>query len=215
MLLILIHKEHIMNKKHTRFTLTTLPMTAAVIATLLASGCSSSPEQRLAKLQQAEYEQRVKDRNQSFRAAPDWYLQSEVSTLQGTLGRGTSFSRDMQAAVDNAMLMAQLELARNTQALVSEQVKMHRRNNLLTGEARMLLETTADRYLPEVDVAGSTVLNREIIRERDGFRAYILLHLDVAERDQERMAQAALDRAHRELMERNARYRAEQAALAQ
>ncbi|MEE2003012.1 hypothetical protein QWY20_16255 [Alkalimonas sp. MEB108] len=204
-----------MNKKHTRFTLTTLPMTAAVIATLLASGCSSSPEQRLAKLQQAEYEQRVKDRNQSFRAAPDWYLQSEVSTLQGTLGRGTSFSRDMQAAVDNAMLMAQLELARNTQALVSEQVKMHRRNNLLTGESRMLLETTADRYLPEVDVAGSTVLNREIIRERDGFRAYILLHLDVAERDQERMAQAAMDRAHRELMERNARYRAEQAALAQ
>lgn len=204
-----------MNTKQSRFTLTALPMTAAVITVLLASGCSSSPEQRLAKLQQAEYDQRVKDRNQSFRAAPDWYLQSEATTMQGTLGRGTSFSRDMQAAVDNAMLMAQLELARNTKALVSEQVKMHRRNNLLTGEARMLLETTADRYLPEVDVAGSTVLNREIIRERDGFRAYVLLHLDVTERDQERMAQAALNRAHRELMERNARYRAEQAALAQ
>lgn len=196
-------------------TLTTrLSLAAVVTATLLATGCSSSPEKQLAKLQQAEHEQRVKDRNQSFRSAPDWYLQSEVTTMQGIMGRGTSFSRDMQAAVDNAMLMAQLELARNTKALVSEQVKMHRRNNLLTGEARMLLETTADRYLPEVDVAGSTVMQRDIKRERDGFRAYIMLHLDIAEREQERMAQAALTMAHQELMERNARYRAEQAAIA-
>lgn len=192
---------------------TRLNLAALITATLVISGCSSSPEERLAKLQQAEYEQRVKDRDQTIKATPDWYLEASVSDIKGSIGRGTGYSRDMQMAFDDATLQAQAELGRNVKLLLSEQFKSHRRNNGLTGEISMLLNATADRYLPEVDPSGAKVLKRELKPDRDGFRAFVMLHLDITERDQERMAQAALDLAHDELMQRNARYRAEQAAM--
>ncbi|EJI84604.1 hypothetical protein AEST_25370 [Alishewanella aestuarii B11] len=199
-----------MHNTKTRFAFTLL-----AFSSLALTACSTSPEAQLAKQKQAEYKQRVKDRDQTLKATPAWYLETKVSDVNGSLGRGTGFSRDMQLAFDEATLRAQEELGRNTKLLLSEQFKSHRRNNGLTGEVSMLLNATADRYLPEVDTSGAKVLRREIKADRDGFRAFVLLHLDIAERDRERMANAALELAHQELMQRNARYRAEQAAANQ
>lgn len=199
-----------MQKKNIRFGLTLL-----ALSSLAMTGCSSSPEEQLADQKKAEYKQRVKDRDQALKDTPAWYLETKISDVAGSLGRGTGYSRDMQMAFDEATLQAQAELSRNTKLLFSEQFKSHRRNNGLTGEVSMLLSATADRYLPEVDASGAQVLRRELRAERDGYRAYVLLHLDVTERDREKMANAALELAHKELMERNARYRAEQAAATQ
>lgn len=184
------------------------------LSSLTLAACSSSPEEQLAKQKQAEYEQRVVDRDKSLEAAPSWYLETDASDIKGSIGRGTGYSRDMQMAFDEATMQAQAELSRNVKLLFSEQFKSHRRNDGLTGEVSMLLSATADRYLPEVDPSGAKVLRRDLKAERDGFRAYVLLHLDMSDRDRERMANAALEQAHDELMQRNARYRAEQAAAA-
>lgn len=196
-----------------QYTKTRLGFTLLACSSLILTACSTSPEAQLAKQKQAEFEQRAKDRDQALKATPAWYLETKITDINGSLGRGTGFSRDMQMAFDEATLQAQAELSRNTKLLFSEQFKAHRRNNGLTGEVSMQLSATADRYLPEVDVSGAKALRRELKAERDGFRAYVLLHLDVTERDREKMANAALELAHQELMQRNARYRAEQSAV--
>ncbi len=203
-----ITQEQIMQKTKSVFG-----YSALVMGLLALNGCSYSPEELLAKQKKAEYKQRVESRDKALDTAPKWYLETEISDIKGSLGRGTAYSIDMQIAFDEATLRAQEELGRNVKQLLSEQFKSHRRNNGLTGEVSILLTATADRYLPEIDPSGAVVLKRELKAERDGFRAFVLLHLDITERDKERLANAALEQAHEELMQRNARYRAEQAEV--
>jgi hypothetical protein len=198
----------------TPFVRSTFRLSCIAALVGLAAGCSSTPlADQIAEVEEKRQEKLVDVRDQTQDNIPDWYLENvEASSNRLLFGRGTARSTDLQTAIDLAMYLAHLEIGRAANVQVSEIMKSHRSVMIQDEQMNMLVDTTSERYVVPIDTGPSRIVKREIKPEGVGFRAFVLLSMDVDESVMRRNAQIAMDKAHAELMARNAEYRAAAAA---
>ena len=84
---------------------------------------------------------------------------------------------------------------------------MHRLTNGMDNDIQELIESTTERYIPEVDVGGARIMKQEVFPESDGFRAYIMVYVDRNSAAIQQSIKQAMDKSHEELMQHNADYR--------
>lgn len=171
------------------------------------SACSSRTRYPVEAYNAYRLEQQKEARDEAITSIPEWFEEAEPYSPQGVSGKGTAISTDLQAAIDHALLNAQVALAGEVNAVVSEQIKRLRHSVSNDYEVHELISTTSDRYIPETNVSGARIIKQRVVAEGNGFRAYILIYLNKPLHEINKIAKASIDRAHQELLKRNDRYR--------
>lgn len=162
---------------------------------LTLAGCSSiNPLSNTTKIKESEF---VKDE------FPSWYLEVHEDTNDIIHGVGTGLSDDMQFALDKAMHEAKIVIADKIAAESSYEMKRFISDNS-TGRSGQTVEKSqkvSKSGFKNVDVSKYVVQKKQILKENNRFRAYVLLKLDVANRPVSTTITAADDAAAQAAMD--------------
>tara|TARA_R110002095_G_scaffold92495_1_gene80862 strand:- start:21 stop:500 length:480 start_codon:yes stop_codon:yes gene_type:complete len=107
---------------------------------------------------------------------PDWFLEPPEASQDAIYGVGSSFSADLQNAVRKASLQANYEIAQTYQQRVSGSERAFIRESGINeqGGVQAESETVIDKLVAEADVSGTEVVQKKVLQEGTGFRAYVL-----------------------------------------
>ncbi|NDC22698.1 MAG: hypothetical protein EBZ49_00995 [Proteobacteria bacterium] len=140
-------------------------MTAIAVA---ISGCSFND--KFVKVQEAPIQQKV----------PEWFATEPPKDIKDIIVTATDSSRDMQFAIDKAMMNARVELANRINIKVNSMVTESVSED---GSSKMKdAEREVERISKTVTNQSLSMYTREkllIVKEEDGYRAYVMLKLNV------------------------------------
>lgn len=156
-------------------------------STILAMGCSSSPDEemaeRLAALEKAERDRIAEQkafeqsqRKEELNVAPSWYLSPPEADGTGIYGVGYSRSKHMGHALKAARLQAEFELAKMYKQELSGSERSFERGNT---EGDVVTQTTflIDKIVDAVPVVGYTVVEQKMVPLNGTFETFVLLKL--------------------------------------
>lgn len=113
---------------------------------------------------------------------PDWYGSDSMVTDKAIYATGTDTSKDMQFAIDKAMMNARIELANRINVNVESMV---RESALEQGTADMKsVDREVDRVSKIVTKQSLSLYKREklyLVKEKDGYRAFVMLSIPMEE----------------------------------
>jgi len=157
-----------------------------IMCILALAGCSAptapvSPEAQLFYTPEL-LEKQIEVVDETLGGVPDWY--TEVPEEEDTVfSVGSSVSRDLQLAVDKAVLHAKRILADRIDGKLSSKSKefVSRIGQQETGILVTEIERVTQNVIAEVDVSGYSV--KEVVLGRSGhlYRAYTLLEYNMGE----------------------------------
>ena len=135
------------------------------VAVLSLTACSSVKYNQAVEYQAPKF-------GESKAAVPDWYYGNEKDgALYGT---ASEYSKDMQFAVDKAMMSAKRELASNFSSHTSSMMKDYASEvGELNNDVLREINRTTKVVVSEVNLIGVHRTNFQIDREGTGFRAYV------------------------------------------
>jgi len=140
-------------------------MTAIAVA---ISGCSFND--KFVKVQEAPIQLKV----------PEWFATEPPKDIKDIIVTATDSSRDMQFAIDKAMMNARVELANRINIKVNSMVTESVSED---GSSKMKdAEREVERISKTVTNQSLSMYTREkllIVKEEDGYRAYVMLKLNV------------------------------------
>lgn len=109
---------------------------------------------------------------------PTWYV--EVNSDDALYGVATEYSKDMQFAVDKAMMSAKRELASKFSSHTSSMMKDYAAEaGELNNDVLREINRTTKIIVAEVNLIGVRRTNFKVIREKDGYRAWVKLRYAV------------------------------------
>lgn len=151
------------------------------LAALLA-GCSSNPATMSnMETKLAMDEAKAEAAEETLDSAPDWFIQPPVGDY-GLWGAGTSYSNDLQFAIDKARLQALGRIAEGYQQEVSALRKSFKgESNSGTGQVYGDDKAVIDLLVNKADLSGSVVKDQVVLQERTGFRVYTLAFFPLGE----------------------------------
>jgi PBP1b-binding outer membrane lipoprotein LpoB len=145
-------------------------MTAIALAVV---GCASNPNKMT----------EVKEAPKSSAAStsiPEWFVQGPPADGKDIIVTATDTSREMQFAIDKAMMNARVELASRMNIKVQSMI---RESVTEDGAGKMKdVEREVDRVSKLVTNQTLSMYTRDkliVVKEDDGFRAYVMLKLNV------------------------------------
>jgi hypothetical protein len=116
---------------------------------------------------------------------PGWYMNppSDVNYLYSAV---TATSKDMQLAVDKAITDARADIGRQVE-LKTQSLQKNFAEEVGTGEETTLLQqfTAATKNVVSTSLTGSKVVKKEIIKDGNNYRAYVLVQYPVGSASQE------------------------------
>jgi len=161
---------------------------AGLITSLaVLAGCSSIQQNEKADVEIIDLNQEVVDtppvvaRQDNI---PDWYLNLPEDTEQAIFGSGTGLSSDLQFSIDKALHQAKIVLGDKLSNTVSSQIKTYMTDN--TSMGTLVVEETqrvSKSGFKNIDISKYKVINKDVVREADRYRAFILLTIDPAGRE--------------------------------
>jgi PBP1b-binding outer membrane lipoprotein LpoB len=167
-----------------------LVMTAIALAIV---GCASNPN-KFVELKEAP-------NKASAPLVPEWFTSDPQPDSKDIVVTATDTSRDMQFAIDKAMMNARVEMANRISIKVNSMV---RESVLEDGAGKMKdVEREVDRVSKLVTNQTLSLYTRDkllIVKEDEGFRAYVMLKISV---DQSRRL---VDNARKNSNERDNRF---------
>jgi hypothetical protein len=174
--------------------------------TILAVGCSSSPDEemaeRLAALEKAERDRIAEQkafeqsqRKEELNVAPGWYLSPPEADGTGVFGVGYSRSKHMGHALKAARLQAEFELAKMFKQELSGSERSFERGNT-DGDVVTQSTFLIDKIVDAVPVVGYTVVEQKMVPLNGTFETFVLLKLPYDEFNKVLKSQreAALDK---------------------
>lgn len=139
-----------------------------IAAALIATGCSSTKSDKVQMQAIPEFKNEI----------PDWYRTENLSTDKDLIVAATDKSKDMQFAIDKAMVNARIELANRlnveVQSLVTE----------TTSDKSGSVEREIERVSKVITKQTISMYQREklyIAKEGDNYRAFVLLKMPIDE----------------------------------
>ena len=114
---------------------------------------------------------------------PDWYLNLPEDTDQAIFGSGTGLSSDLQFSIDKALHQAKIVLGDKLSNTVSSEIKTYMTDNTAMGT--LVVEETqrvSKSGFKNVDISKYKVLNKDVVKEMDRYRSFILLTINPADR---------------------------------
>lgn len=199
--------------------LTVLALSCTVIA-----GCSSSPEDQMAKrlkaLEEANKEIRAERnaeeqslRKEELAVVPQWYLAPPISDGTGYYGVGYAKSKNMGHAVKSARLQAEFALAKMYRQELSGSERAFEKGN---SEGDVVTQTTflIDKIVDAVPIVGYSIVEQKMIPVNGVYETFVLLKLPYdefnkvlqsqRERELDKTVQASFDDLERRLASRRA-----------
>jgi hypothetical protein len=106
---------------------------------------------------------------------PPWYPKP-ASDANYFLAANTAVSRDMQLAVDKAAVGGRTEVARQVEVKVMGLQKKFDEEVGLPKDGQLLTQfTQASKTVVSTSLSGSRIMEQKIVKEGDGWRAYVLV----------------------------------------
>ena len=165
----------------------TLKFAGLAISLAFLGGCSSIQQNENASVEIMEVNQEevvdtppvvVREDN-----IPDWYLNLPEDTDQAIFGSGTGLSSDLQFSIDKALHQAKIVLGDKLSNTVSSEIKTYMTDNTAMGT--LVVEETqrvSKSGFKNVDISKYKVLNKDVVKEMDRYRSFILLTINPADR---------------------------------
>lgn len=165
----------------------TLKFAGLAISLAFLGGCSSIQQNENAGVEIMEVNQEevvdtppvvVREDN-----IPDWYLNLPEDTDQAIFGSGTGLSSDLQFSIDKALHQAKIVLGDKLSNTVSSEIKTYMTDNTAMGT--LVVEETqrvSKSGFKNVDISKYKVLNKDVVKEMDRYRSFILLTINPADR---------------------------------
>jgi hypothetical protein len=138
-----------------------------ILLVILSSACSSTKTDKMVQPKQSE-------------GVPEWFVTEPPKNDKEITVTATDTSREMQFAIDKAMMQARIELANRINVKVESLVK-----EVLVedGAGKMKdVQREVERVSKQVTNQHLSSYTREklvVVREEDGFRAYVMLKINV------------------------------------
>lgn len=116
---------------------------------------------------------------------PDWYINLPRDTEEKIYGSGAGLSSDLQFSMDKAMHQAKIVLGDKISSKVSAEIKTYMADNSSIGQGVTVEETqrVSKSGFKNIDVSSYEIVKKHVYRERNKFRSFILLGLDITNKD--------------------------------
>lgn len=135
---------------------------AVIIGATMLSGCATAPKHFDQGSTQA-----------AVNSMPAWYMKAPDSTKDAVYVAGTATSEDMAMCVEKAVLNAQVQLADRVAAKLSTMTQDYKRDTGGTYNQETGIMT--EKIAADVKLIGYIEVERKIIADNNGYRAYVLL----------------------------------------
>lgn len=168
---------------------------AGLVSSLaLLGGCSSNPfskEQSRVDLMEQPDDIVVPDTPpkpvvQLPENIPEWYISLPEDSREKIYGSGAGLSSDLQFSIDKAMHQAKIVLGDKISSTVSAELKTYMTDNSSVSRGVTLEETqrVSKSGFKNIDVSAYEIVNKHVYRDNDKFRSFILLGLDITNKDE-------------------------------
>lgn len=116
---------------------------------------------------------------------PDWYINLPRDNEEKIYGSGAGLSSDLQFSMDKAMHQAKIVLGDKISSKVSAEIKTYMADNSSIGQGVTVEETqrVSKSGFKNIDVSSYEIVKKHVYRERNKFRSFILLGLDITNKD--------------------------------
>ena len=116
---------------------------------------------------------------------PDWYINLPRDTEEKIYGSGAGLSSDLQFSMDKAMHQAKIVLGDKISSKVSAEIKTYMADNSSIGQGVTVEETqrVSKSGFKNIDVSSYEIVKKHVYRERNKFRSFVLLGLDITNKD--------------------------------
>ena len=116
---------------------------------------------------------------------PEWYINLPRDSEEKIYGSGAGLSSDLQFSIDKAMHQAKIVLGDKISSNVSAEIKTYMADNSSIGQGVTVEETqrVSKSGFRNIDVSSYEIVNKYVYRERNKFRSFILLSLDITNKD--------------------------------
>jgi hypothetical protein len=139
-----------------------------LLVVLLIAGCGGSNK-------------KIKAPKAAQMKVPEWYVDPPANDNQ-LVGVATATSLDLQTAVDKAKQDGRTEIARQMDIRISGMSKRFVEETGLNDDAELLgMFTQVSRSVVSDSLTGSQVAKQELLREGDGYRAYVMMAMPIGE----------------------------------
>jgi hypothetical protein len=143
---------------------------------------------------------------------PDWYLEPPSSTV-GIFGVGTAYSESLQFSLNKAKLQAKYSIASAYEQKLSGNQKSYSAETSGAGSSFQSTDKQIiDQFVAESDISGTTIEEKVFVREKTGFRAYILAFYPIGDNNQVKQAKhkeslmertdSSMEAEHKKLLDR-------------
>ena len=111
---------------------------------------------------------------------PNWYINVPSDGEEKIYGSGSGLSSDLQFSIDKAIHQAKVVLGDKISNEVSAELKTYMSDNSQIGNGVTVEETqkVSKSGFKNVDISKYDITNKEVYKEDDKFRTYILLEID-------------------------------------
>ena len=133
----------------------------------------------------------VEPKPDKFNSIPDWYVNLPKDEVNKIYGSGAGLSSDLQFSMDKALHQAKIVLGDKISTKVSAEIKTYMADNSSVGNGITVEETqrVSKSGFKDIDVSSYEVLNKHVYQERNKFRSFILLSLDIENKEDRVAAQ--------------------------
>lgn len=128
-----------------------------------------------------------------IKTIPNWFLEPPDDS-EHLYATGTATSRDLQIAVQKAKTTAQAGLAQQIGTRLGNLTKQFQEETGLENDSELLTQfSSATKAVTQETLVGAKVDKREVLPEKDIYRAYVLMALPIGEANRQLMAKIKAD----------------------
>ncbi len=157
------------------------PLMAVLAISMLGLGaCSSSPFSGKGEKTSLSNIGTIDKDGQRSDLIPNWYINVPKDGEEKIYGSGSGLSSDLQFSIDKAIHQAKVVLGDKISNEVSAELKTYMSDNSQIGNGITVEETqkVSKSGFKNVDISQYDITNKEVYKEDDKFRTYILLEID-------------------------------------
>lgn len=157
------------------------PLMAVLAISMLGLGaCSSSPFSGKGEKTSLSNIGTIDKDGQRSDLIPNWYINVPKDGEEKIYGSGSGLSSDLQFSIDKAIHQAKVVLGDKISNEVSAELKTYMSDNSQIGSGITVEETQkiSKSGFKNVDISQYDITNKEVYKEDDKFRTYILLEID-------------------------------------
>lgn len=150
------------------------------IGMLGLGGCSSGPFGKGSSTSKLTSLNAIDKDGQREDMIPNWYINVPSDGEEKIYGSGSGLSSDLQFSIDKAVHQAKVVLGDKISNEVSAELKTYMSDNSQIGNGITVEETqkVSKSGFKNVDISKYDITNKEVYKEDDKFRTYILLEID-------------------------------------